>query len=225
MHPLIRIVSFLVFAAFVATGHAAQLAFAALLVAAGYGVTARAQLKAAWPLLRRMRWLFLSLLVVYLWFTPGQPLLPAIASQPTLEGVLEGLQRISALALLALAASLLLQSMTREVLIAALYSLLSPLRWLRVQPERIAVRLTLTLEAVTEVQQLLAEQQLREHPANARRNPVARISAVSAGLFQAVIARAEGTPCTTLSITTGDRPPTVQWLIPVGLCGLLWWLG
>jgi len=224
MHPLIRIVSFLVFAALVATGHAAQLVFATLLVAVGYGVTANAQLKVAWPLLRRMRWLFLSLLIVYLWFTPGQPLLPAIASQPTLEGVLEGLQRISALALLALAASLLMQSMTREALIAALYRLLSPLRWLRVQPERIAVRITLTLEAVTEVQQLLAEQ-LREHPADASRNPVARISAVSAGLFQAVIVRAENTPCTTLNITTGDRPPTVQWLMPLALSGILWWLG
>lgn len=224
MHPLIRIVSFLVFAALVATGHAAQLVFAALLVAVGYGITANAQINVAWPLLRRMRWLFLSLLIVYLWFTPGQPLLPAIASQPTLEGVLEGLQRISALALLALAASLLMQSMTREALIAALYRLLSPLRWLRVQPERIAVRITLTLEAVTEVQQLLAEQ-LREHPADASRNPVARISAVSAGLFQAVIARAENTPRTTLSITTGDRPSTVQWLMPLALGGILWWLG
>lgn len=224
MHPLIRIVSFLVFAALVATGHAAQLVFATLLVAVGYGVTANAQIKVAWPLLRRMRWLFLSLLVVYLWFTPGQPLLPAIASQPTLEGVLEGLQRISALALLALAASLLIQSMTREALIAALYRLLSPLRWLRVQPERIAVRITLTLEAVTEVQQLLTEQ-LREHPANASRNPVARISAVSAGLFQAVITRAENTPCTTLNITTGARPPTVQWLMPLALGAVLWWLG
>lgn len=224
MHPLIRIVSFLVFAALVATGHAAQLAFAALLVAVGYGITANAQLKVAWPLLRRMRWLFLSLLVVYLWFTPGQPLLPAIASQPTLEGVLEGLQRITALALLAMAASLLMQSMTREILITALYRLLSPLRWLRVQPERIAVRITLTLEAVTEVQQLLTEQ-LSEHPADTRRNPVARISAVSAGLFQAVIARAENTPRTTLSITTGDRPSTVQWLMPLALGGVLWWLG
>lgn len=222
MHPLIRIVSFLVFAALVATGHVAQLAFAAFLVAAAYSVTANAQLKAAWPLLRRMRWLFLSLLVVYFWFTPGQPLLPAIASQPTLEGVLEGLQRISALALLALAASLLMQSMTREVLITALYRLLLPLRWLGVQPERVAVRITLTLEAVTEVQQLLAGQ-LREH--NASRNPVARISAVSAGLFQTVIDRAEHTPCTTLNIATGARPPAAQWLIPLAVGGVLWWLG
>lgn len=223
MHPLIRIVSFLVFAALVAAGNAAQLAFATLLVAVGYGITASAQLKAAWPLLRRLRWLLLSLLVVYLWFTPGQPLLPALASQPTQEGVLEGLQRIAALVLLALAASLLMQSMTREALIAALYRLLTPLRRLGVPAERIAVRITLTLEAVSQLQPLLTEQ-LRAHSASSR-NPIARISAVSAGVFQSVIARAEASPCDTLDIALGERPPAVQWLIPLALCGLLWWLG
>jgi energy-coupling factor transport system permease protein len=224
MHTLIRIVSFLVFAAFVALGNPAQLVFAAVLVGLTYYITPDTEIKTLWGLLRRMRWLFLSLLVVYLWFTPGQPLLPAIASQPTLEGVQQGLLRISALTLLTLAASLLLQSTTRETLIAALYRLVSPLRWLGVQPERMAVRITLTLGAVTEVQQLLTEQ-LREHPANISSNPVARISAVSAGLFQAVIAQAEKVPCTPLTISEGGRLPAAQWLVPIVLCGALWYLG
>lgn len=222
MHPLIHIISFLVFAAFVALGNPAQLVFAAVLVSVSYYVTPGAEIKGVGTLLRRMRWLFLSLLIVYLWFTPGQPLLPSISSQPTLEGVQQGLQRIAALALLALTASLLLQTTPREALLAALYRLLTPLRWLGIKPERIAVRITLTLAAVSQVQQLLATQ-LREQDAS--RNPVARISAVSAGLFQAVIARAESAPCTPLTVTEGSRPPAAQWLLPLALGGVLWLLG
>ena len=60
LHPRIRLVSFLIFAAFVAVVK-------------------------PWPLLKRMRWLFLSLLILYLWFTPGQPLLPTFSRTPTLE--------------------------------------------------------------------------------------------------------------------------------------------
>lgn len=158
LHPHIRLVSFLIFAAFVAVGK-------------------------PWPLLRRMRWLFLSLLIICLWFTPGQPLLPTFSSTPTLEGIEEGLQRIVALVLLALAASLLLQTTPRAPLLAAL-------GWIGIKTERLAVRIALTLEAVTQAQHLLSEHMRQEH-ATASRNPITRIGAVSAGLFQEVIARTE----------------------------------
>lgn len=223
-HPLIRLVSFLIFAAFVAVGNPWQLLFAAVLVCLIYAASPGVQLKTAWPLLRRMRWLFLSLLILYLWFTPGQPLLPAFSSTPTLEGIEEGLQRIAALVLLALAASLLLQTTPREPLLAALYRLLTPLGWMGIKTERLAVRIALTLETVTQAQHLLSERMSQEH-ASGSRNPITRIGAVSAGLFQEVIARAERAPCTTLSITEGERPPPVQWLLPLALCGAFWFLG
>ena len=165
LHPHIRLVSFLIFAAFAAVGK-------------------------PWPLLRRMRWLFLSLLILYLWFTPGQPLLPTFSSTPTLEGIEEGLQRIVALVLLALAASLLLQTTPRAPLLAALYRLLAALGWIGIKTERLPVRIALTLEAVTQAQHLLSEHMRQEH-ATASRNPITRIGAVSAGLFQEVIARTE----------------------------------
>lgn len=171
-----------------------------------------------------MRWLFLSLLILYLWFTPGQPLLPTFSSTPTLEGIEAGLLRIASLVLLALAASLLLQTTPREPLLAALYRLLTPLGWMGIKTERLAVRIALTLDAVTQTQHLLSERMRHEH-ASGSRNPITRIGAVSAGLFQEVIARAERAPCTTLSITEGERPPPAQWLIPFALCGTLWLLG
>lgn len=224
IHPLIRLVSFLIFAAFVAVGNLWQLLFAAVLVCMIYAASFSAQLKTAWPLLRRMRWLFLSLLIVYLWFTPGQPLFPALGSTPTIEGIEEGLQRIAALVLLALSASLLLQTTPREPLLAALYRLLTPLGWIGIKTERLAVRIALTLETVTEAQHLLSERMRQEH-ASSSRNPITRIGDVCAGLFQEVIARAESAPCTTLSITGGDRPPPVQLLLPLALCGAFWFLG
>lgn len=223
-HPLIRLVSFVVFAAFVAVGTALQLLFATTLLGTIYLASSGVQIKRAWPLLRRMRWLLLSLLGVYLWFTPGLPLLPALGSTPTIEGIEEGLQRIVSLLLLALAASLLMQSTAREPLLAALYSLLTPLRWLGVNPERIAVRITLTLDAVTQAQHLLGGR-MRQKDAAHRRHLITRLGTVSAELFQEAITQAEIAPCTTLSITGGSPPPPIQWLFPFALCGVFWYLG
>jgi energy-coupling factor transporter transmembrane protein EcfT len=103
----------------------------------------------AWIMLRRSRWLLLSLLGVYAFATPGDPLFPAWGFlSPSLSGLESGLAQAWRLALLLSTLALLMRSCPRERLLSGIYQLLRPLRLLGVTPERIAVRLWLTLHYV-----------------------------------------------------------------------------
>ena len=97
-------------------------------------------------LLRRTRWILLSLLLIYAYTTPGQPLLDALGIfSPSRDGLNDGmLQLVRLLAALA-GLAVLLDRLHRLQLIAGLYTLLAPLRLIGVSRERIAVRLALTL--------------------------------------------------------------------------------
>ena len=97
-------------------------------------------------LLRRTRWIMLSLMVVYACSTPGEALVTRFgAFSPTHEGLTDGaLQLMRLLAALA-ALAVLLDRLHRQQLVAGLYFLLKPLQWLGISPDRLAVRLALTL--------------------------------------------------------------------------------
>lgn len=97
-------------------------------------------------LLRRSRWLLLTLFIVFAWMTPGTPLpfMPGASS----EGLHLAIEH-SARLLLALASlALILQALTPVQLVAGMHALLSSLRWVGISPDRMAVRLMLTLEEV-----------------------------------------------------------------------------
>lgn len=145
-------------------------------------------------MLSRMRWLFLSLLIIYFWFTPGQPLL--FSHGPTREGIEAGLLRISSLIILVGSVSLLLQTTARAQLIAAILWLALPLRWIGIKADRLAVRIVLTLETVVKAQHLMSQCVSTEE----RLSPIASIGNVASSLFQGIIARAEQTSCQTIEI-------------------------
>lgn len=98
-------------------------------------------------LLRRTRWIMLSLLVIYAYTSSGQPLVAALGIfSPAKEGLIDGasqlLRLIAALASLAL----LLDRLHRLDLISGLYTLFRPLKLIRLSRERCAIRLALTLQ-------------------------------------------------------------------------------
>ncbi len=97
-------------------------------------------------LLRRTRWLLLSLILVYAFATPGESLVPAFGDYgPSREGLFSGgLQALRLAALLAGLAALL-SGASRDRILAGLYFLLHPLSRLRVDIDRIAARVWLTL--------------------------------------------------------------------------------
>lgn len=97
-------------------------------------------------LMRRSRWILFSLLLVYLFATPGEALWTlAYAPSPTREGLLDGAVQLCRLVSVLAGLSILLTLLSREQLISGLYSLCYPARYLGLSRERIAVRLALTL--------------------------------------------------------------------------------
>lgn len=97
-------------------------------------------------LVRRTRWIMFSLLLIYAYSTPGQPVSEALGSlSPSFEGLTDGgMQLMRLLAALA-GLAILLDRLHRQQLIAGLYALFVPLQWLGLSRERLAVRLALTL--------------------------------------------------------------------------------
>lgn len=100
-------------------------------------------------IVRRSRWLLVSLFLIYAFTTPGEYLhdLP-FEILPTYEGIASGLQQMARLTLMLAGLALLLTTTKREQLMAGAYFLLRPLRWLGLAPERFAARLWLTLHYV-----------------------------------------------------------------------------
>jgi len=97
-------------------------------------------------LLRRTRWIMLSLLIIYAYATPGVAVWASLAQfSPTYEGLTDGLLQLSRLALVIASLAILLGLLSQQQLIGGLYSLAYPLRYFGLSRERIAVRLALTL--------------------------------------------------------------------------------
>lgn len=97
-------------------------------------------------LVRRTRWILLSLLLIYAYSTPGQPFLDSLGIfSPSREGLTDGAMQLSRLLAALAALALLLDRLHRQKLIAGLYTLFAPLQWLGLSRARLAVRLALTL--------------------------------------------------------------------------------
>ena len=102
-------------------------------------------------LMRRTRWVMLSLMLIYAWSTPGISLIESLGSlSPTREGVLDGLSQLSRLLAALAGLAMLLDRLHRMQLISGLYTLFTPLQWIpgswfKGVRERFAVRLALTL--------------------------------------------------------------------------------
>ncbi len=97
-------------------------------------------------LLRRTRWIMLSLLLIYAYSTPGQALSDALGMfSPSREGLTDGALQLSRLLAALAGLAILLERLHRQQLIAGLYTLFAPLQWLGLSRERFAVRLALTL--------------------------------------------------------------------------------
>ena len=103
-------------------------------------------------LLRKMRWLLLFLLVIYAFNTPGEYLRGwPFDFAPTYEGLQAGLLQAGRISIMLAGVSILLTITSRESLMAGFFLLLYPLKGIGLPPERLAVRLWLTLHYVETV--------------------------------------------------------------------------
>lgn len=97
-------------------------------------------------LLRRTRWLLLTVLILFGWMTPGMPV-PGIPGATT-DGLRQGAEQLSRLLVSLAMVAVLLRHMPTERLLAACHGLLRPLLFLRVDVDRFILRLALTLKQI-----------------------------------------------------------------------------
>lgn len=97
-------------------------------------------------LLRRTRWIILSLLLIYAYATPGEAVWVSLAQfSPTHEGLMDGVLQLCRLLFVLAGLSILLGLLPQQQLVGGLYTLGYPLRYVGLSRERVAVRLALTL--------------------------------------------------------------------------------
>jgi energy-coupling factor transporter transmembrane protein EcfT len=218
VHPLIRVVALLVFVSGLA------LARPVLLIAGG-GVLLLLNLLTGYPapgvllqLVLRLRWLLLAILLVYGWWTPGDTLFPGIGSlSPTSAGLVVGLLRILSLVLIVAAVHVLMQVTSRSELLPAIMQLLRPVTTAAGR-ERLAVRILLSVETVSQVQALVCDT-LKEHPLYNRK--LSTLGKAAQTLYRAVLARAAQAEVGVIDVTVLESPPWWQWLIPLALCAVI----
>jgi energy-coupling factor transporter transmembrane protein EcfT len=101
---------------------------------------------------KRMKWLFLSIFVIYAFGTPGEytQYIPTGIS-PTKEGCVLGILQIAKLLIALATLGILFSTSSKEQLMSGLHLLLSPLNVLGISTNRFTARLLLTLDYVEEL--------------------------------------------------------------------------
>jgi hypothetical protein len=146
LHPTVRLIVWGAAAALIQVlpFSGLSLACSASLIAAAWLAPQRLCL-----LLKRTRWLIVSLLLLFALATPGVYLLPPLGNlSPTQEGLLLGGEHLMRLFFVLASLAVLLQVTGVEGLVAGLHGFLGPLSWLGLDRGRVALRLMLVMHYV-----------------------------------------------------------------------------
>lgn len=219
MHPVIRVLAFLTLVALLSR---ATLFFIVvldacfLLLSFRHLVSLRGTL---WRSVIRLRWLWLSLLLLYGFMSP---VTAPDSWQATLHisysGLMLGLERCLALLTVILYFSWLNHVTGRTELQAAIYWLLVPLQRLGVPVARLSLRISLTLHAVAELQrQTEQDAVVKNRPARDWRQLPQRIY----DLFNHALAQANRQDITQAITLDVEAPHYGQWLYLLVIVTLL----
>ena len=160
MHPVMRVLWLLALAAMLPRMPLTDLCVLAVLLLAAYRYFAAGALSRLLAGIVRIRYLLAAIAVLYVGFTPGEPLwdrLPGISR----EGVIEGGRRAMVLVDLLIAVYLLLAVTAVTELAAAIAQLLWPLSRLGLPLGAVAPRISMTLAAVPELEAALRAERAR----------------------------------------------------------------
>lgn len=156
LHPALKIALFILMAVFIP--HLKLVALMGLFVLLSLALV-RFRVIRFISMMQRMRWLFLSVLIIYAYTTPGEFVnhLP-IDIAPSYEGVHEGLLQILRICLVLAGVTILMETSTRENLMVGIYTLIKPLSGLNFSAERFTARLYLTLQNMDQIQKQTSEE-------------------------------------------------------------------
>jgi hypothetical protein len=218
-HPALRILSFLVWIVLLSRLGPIPLLAATVVIVATCLMLPGLSTAPAFTLLYRARWLFLALLVVYLGFTPGVPLIEGLGL-PSREGLLAGARRVLALGTVILSVSVLLQSTPRRQLVAGLQGLLHPFACFAPELLRLAPRLVLVLDAAAEIRRDRPELAAGSQPGSW----LDRVAGTLAVHYETALTRARRQAPLTMELEARPAPAIVDYLVPVLLLAACFFL-
>lgn len=214
LHPAFRILLLLVLAGMLFRYSLAGMVSMLGLLLLGAAASGRETLRGILKALRRIRWLLLSIAVIYLWVAPE----PALAGRPwylpSWSELDTALRRSGVLVVLVTAVELLRRRTEVPQMAAGLLVLLSPLARLGIDTGVFARRLALTLEAVPQTAERVA------HAAAGRNigRGIAGWGDAAAVLVRDIEAGAADAP-QDAALPTLDRPAGRDWLLLAGGIG------
>lgn len=163
-HPVIKILGLILIAIGVYQLSPIQMALLALCLLAAMLLHS---VKQWFPMLKRMRWLFISMFLIYAFNTPGEfvrdwPLNGWVDWSPTYEGLQAGSLQLVRLMMMLAGVALMMATTPIPSMIEGFYVLLKPLQYIGMSPERFAARLCLTLHYI-ELNNLHRDRQSASH--------------------------------------------------------------
>lgn len=146
LHPVVKLLSLIIMIVCIPQLSLTSLAMLCLLLLIGL-MLFRANLFL--KMMLRMRWLFVSMWLIYAFTTPGEYLHDwPIGLMPTYEGLRFGLIQVFRISLILAGVAILMASSTKEKLMAGIYQLIRPFEILGIPCKRFTARLYLTLEYI-----------------------------------------------------------------------------
>jgi len=153
MHPVVRILCFLSLVTALARASYPFILLSDLVFLIFVFRSSSETLTFIWRMMRRMRWFWLSIILLYTMMTPGGGHSFVFGNlELSLGGFLLGLERCLALARVLLYFALLIHTTSQTRLQGALFWLLQPLSRLGVPATPLSIRIALTLQKVHELQ-------------------------------------------------------------------------
>jgi energy-coupling factor transport system permease protein len=219
IHPVIRIITLVVFAVLISRADLIHMLLAGLILFVVYSRLDAAARQMAVAMIYRMRWFFISLLLVYGWLTPDPLTGETIYwGWPSVDGLTSGAKQVFGLMQIILAVNVLLVVSRREELIQAIYWLARPLAWVGLSRARLALRLVLVLDRVAMVREQVGHVVFEQRPSPERR--WTRIVAVAAKVFQQSLDSADAIADEDFIFQPLNAPPWYQWGLPILLIPL-----
>lgn len=143
-HPAVQILIWMTLSITAQVLNAAGLTMMTLLL---FAVAARLNSRQLFSLIRRTRWILLSLWLIYAYSTPGAAVVAELGRySPTMEGLEDGLMQLGRLLSMLSGLAILLSLLSESQFVSGIYALAYPLNWFGGSRERVAVRLALTLQ-------------------------------------------------------------------------------
>lgn len=154
MHPVIKIVSLIILTVFVTQGRWLTLLLSTIFLLPYYLQHSELWLSAI-KMLLRLKWFFLSIFVIYFFYTPqlSSTDINSIASllMSLSERSMTGLLRIAVLIIIIFAVNIFIKTTRKEDILSALLWIFSPLNFFNLNIDRMLLRAILTLEYIEEL--------------------------------------------------------------------------